>query len=98
MPRTPGVDIDLRDTPGEYLLAKAIFSRIVEDARHPRPRRVAHASGGVTTVQHQLAAIEALIGDAIEEWADLLDVDASALRDHLMREAGLIDPVPHRKY
>jgi hypothetical protein len=96
MPTPLGLDQDVRAMPGEYLLAQALFARLISDVRHPRPRRVLHASAGATTVRHQLAAVEALGGDAVEEWADLLNLDSSCLRTHLLREAGLIDPVPHR--
>jgi hypothetical protein len=91
MARTPGVELVMQALPGEYLLARAIFARLIEDVKAPRPRRVAHGSAGSTTVQDQLSAIEALVGDGIMEWAHLLNLDASYLRDHLLREAGLID-------
>lgn len=87
---------DADELPGEFLLALAVFERLVADARHPRPRMAARGAGGYPTVQHQLAAIEALVGDAVTAWADILSIDPLALRVHLMTEAGLIDRVPQR--
>ena len=52
------------------------------------------ANGAEVRLIDQLGAIEALIGDPIEEWADLLDIDASRFRAKLLYEAGLSDRTP----
>jgi hypothetical protein len=92
--RTPGVDLDMRDQPGEFLLARAVFDRLIEDARHPRPLSALDKNpGGRTTIVHQLAAIETLVDPhgGANEWAELLGLDGQAVRSQLLREAGLSD-------
>jgi hypothetical protein len=89
---------DSESTPSEILLFQAIMQRLVQDARHPRPTPPAGKRQGSTpTINDQIAAVESLVGDAVEEWADLINIDASRLRAKLLREAGLLtdlEPLP----
>jgi hypothetical protein len=85
-------DEDLQGVPGEHLLFEGLVARLIADIRCPTPlpydtKKVA----GKTTTLDQLLAVESIVDEAggVVEWAELLGLDGSAVREHLLREAGL---------
>jgi hypothetical protein len=92
--RTPGVDRERRDLPGELALFKAVADRLVDDIRNPRPLPPSQKkTGGRTTTLDQLSAIETLCDPdgGISAWAVLIGLDPDLLREKLMVLAGLCD-------
>jgi hypothetical protein len=81
-------------TPGEHLLYQAVMHRLLSDLNCPTPLPYgATKVGGRTTLLDQLLAVEAIVDEdgGVVEWSELLGIDGSAVRELLLREAGLVE-------
>ena len=93
-------DADLEGRPGEHLLFQGLVSRLLADIKCPTPLPYdASKVGGRATTRDQLLAIEAILDEAggVVEWSELLGLDGVAVREQLLREAGLGDLIQQQQ-